>query len=386
MRTVIRNSRIVTYDRVLDGCELSILDGKVEEISEHIGNADSVIDADGGWLVPGFIDLHCHGGGGYEFMDASVDEIDKIAKFHLSSGTTTLYATTLASDDAELRCALENIGNYLEKTPHGVIIGAHLEGPWLNREQCGAQNPEYIRSYKDGELSALAAKFPFIKRISAAPEITGGCKIAEEARGLGIVCAIAHTNADFRDIERAASHGYTLVTHLYSGMQGVRREQSYRIAGAVEGALYFDELFVELIADGCHLPAELLRFVYKIKGADKICLVTDAIRAAGMPDGSKTKIGSLKTGLDVVVEGGVAKLPSRDSFAGSTATYDRLYRTMSGAIGADMVALSRMASSTPADVMHLYDRGRIEQGLSADLVIMDRDLNINKVILNGEQI
>ena len=386
MRTVIRNARIVTYDKVLDNCELSILDGKIEAIAEHIENADSVIDAGGEWLVPGFIDVHCHGGNGYEFMDASAEEIARIADFHLAHGTTTLYATTLASNNTELKCALATLGEYLKKTPHGTVIGAHLEGPWLNPEQCGAQNPEHIRPYREGEFSALVAEFSFIKRISAAPEIEGGCAVAEEAKTLGIVSSVAHTSADFCGIERAISHGYSLITHLYSGMYGVRREKSFRIAGAVEGALYFDELCVELIADGCHLPSELLRFVYKIKGSDRICLVTDAIRAAGMPDGAKTKIGSLKSGLDVVVEDGVAKLPSRESFAGSAATFDRLYRTMAEATGADMVELSRMASSTPARVMHLSDRGRIEAGLRADLLIMDKNLKIKNVILNGEMI
>ena len=386
MRTVIKNARIVTYDKVLDGCKLYILDGKIEAITNRIEDADLVIDASGGWLVPGFIDLHCHGGNGYEFMDASVEDIGKIAEFHLSHGTTTLYATTLASKNTELTCALRTLGEYLKKTSDGTIVGAHLEGPWLNPEQCGAQNPEHIRPYKKGELSYLTAEFPFIKRISVAPEIDGGLEAADEAKAQGIISAVAHTSADFSCIERAISHGYSLVTHLYSGMNGVRREKSYRIAGSVEAALYFDELCVELIADGCHLPPELLRFVYKIKGSDKICLVTDAIRAAGMPDGSKTKIGSLESGLDVVVEDGVAKLPSRESFAGSAATFDRLYRTMAEAIGADMVALSRMASSTPAEAMRLTDRGRIEVGLRADLVIMDKNLKIKKVILNGEQV
>ena len=169
-------------------------------------------------------------------------------------------------------------------------------------------------------------------------------------------------------------------------MKGFWRENSYRIAGGVEGALYSDELSVELIADGCHLPDELLRFVYKIKGRDNICLVTDAIRASGMPDGARTKIGSLESGLDVIVEDGVAKLPDRTSFAGSAATYDRLYRTMARAVGNDMVSLSRMASATPARVMGLCDRGRIEEGLRADLVILDNNLNVQNVIIKGELI
>lgn len=386
MRTVIRNARIVTANEVLDNLEISILDGKIERIAERIATADSVIDAEGCWLVPGFIDLHCHGGDGFEFMDADVSEIGKIEKFHLSHGTTTLYATTLSSDVTELNGALMRLGEYLENNPSGAIEGVHLEGPWLNPEQCGAQNPEYIRSYRVGDLTALATKFAFIKRVSAAPEIEGGYDIAEEARSLGIIASVAHTSADFRNIERAISHGYTLITHLYSGMRGVWRENSYRIAGAVEGALHFDELCVELIADGCHLPDELLRFAYKIKGSDNIALVTDAIRASGLPDGTKTRIGSIKSGLEVMVEDGVAKLVTGDSFAGSAATFDRLYRIMARATGAGMVELSRMASTTPARVMGLSDRGRIAVGLRADLIMMDSELKMKRVFLKGEPI
>ena len=178
----------------------------------------------------------------------------------------------------------------------------------------------------------------------------------------------------------------TEYTVSYSGMRGVWRENSYRIAGAVEGALHFDELCVELIADGCHLPDELLRFVYKIKGSDNIALVTDAIRASGLPDGTKTRIGSIKSGLEVMVEDGVAKLVTGDSFAGSAATFDRLYRIMARATGAGMVELSRMASTTPASVMGLSDRGRIAVGLRADLIMMDSELKMKRVFLKGEPI
>lgn len=384
MRTVIRNARIVTRDEVLSGFDLSFKDGKIERIDKMITDAKEVIDAKGAWLIPGFIDLHCHGGDGYEFMDADVDGIGRIADFHLKHGTTTMLATTLASEDGELLSALDNLTEYLESNKDGSIAGIHLEGPWLNPLQCGAQNPDCIHPYTDGDIASLVKRYPKIMRVSAAPEIEGGGKIAEEARALGIVPAIAHTDADFKGIERAISHGYSLVTHLYSGMKGFWRENSYRIAGAVEGALHFDELAVELIADGCHLPDELLRFVYKIKGDDRICLVTDAIRAAGMPDGSKTKIGSLLTGLDVVVEDGVAKLPNRESFAGSAATFDRVYRTMARAIGKDMVALSRMASDTPARIMGFTDRGRIAVGMRADLILINENLEIQKIIIGGK--
>jgi N-acetylglucosamine-6-phosphate deacetylase len=222
--------------------------------------------------------------------------------------------------------------------------------------------------------------------VSAAPELEGGMDFGKTAKELAIVASVAHTDADFQTISKAKENGYTLMTHLYSGMKGVTRKNSFRIAGAVEAGLYFDDLFVEIIADGRHLPMELLQFIYKCKGADRICLITDAIRAGGMQNGSRTVIGSLKNGLPVIVEDDVAKLLDRQSFAGSTATADRVYQTMSQAIGKDMVALSKMASLTPARVMGFTDRGEIAVGKRADLLIVNENLNIKQVIYGGETI
>lgn len=383
MKLIIKNANIVTRDEVLYGADLLVVDGRIAEIGDIKACADSVLDGTDLWLVPGFIDLHCHGGGGYGLMDATEDSVRGTVAHHLSHGTTTLLATTLASNDEERDSVLEIVGKHIANNPTTTIVGVHLEGPWLNPAQCGAQNPQYIRSPRKGELTDLKQKYPFILRVSAAPEIDGGM-IAGEAAALGVLMSVAHTDADFAEVEAANRHGYRLMTHLYSGMNGVIRKNSFRVAGAVEAGLYLDDMYVELIADGKHLPYELLRYVYKIKGADRICLVTDAIRASGMPEGAKTKIGSIVSGLDVIVEDGVAKLPDRQSFAGSTATMDRVYRTMIEATGADMVSASRMASLNPAVLLGLTDRGEIAEGKRADLVLLDKNLNIKNVIKNGE--
>lgn len=207
-------------------------------------------------------------------------------------------------------------------------------------------------------------------------------KIAKEKYGL--VISVGHTDADFDTTIASADNGYTVLTHLYSGMSGLYRKNAYRIAGAIEAGLYSDRFFVEIIADGKHLPASLLKLIYKCCTSDRICLVTDAIRAAGLPDGTQTISGRLKDGLPIIVEDGVGKVLDRHCFAGSVATSDRLIRTMTELVGVDLVNISKMASRNPALAMGLTDRGTIEVGKRADLVLMNEKLYTKSVYLKGE--
>ena len=395
MRTLIKNAKIVTAERVLKGY-CAFTDGIIDYVGrEPVDESlvDEVIDANGGFLVPGFIDIHCHGGNNLEFMDAGIEGFAKIADFHKSHGTTTLFPTTLAADEGETLEVLENFKKYIADHSNSTMAGIHLEGPWLNPKQCGAQNTSYMKNPDAEYLKSLKERYPFIKKVGAAPELPGGAEFGEMGKKLGIVMSPAHTDGDFSDMEEALKHGYNIMTHLYSGMKGVERRNAYRYAGAVEAGLYFDSYFVEIIADGKHLPIELLRYIYKVKGPERICLITDAIRASGLPNGAKTKIGSMERGLDVIVEDDVAKMPDRQAFAGSTATTDRLYKTMAKAVGTEttekvkpegLIALSKMTSLTPAKVMGLTDRGEIKVGKLADLVILDSDYNLVQVITNKQ--
>ena len=386
MKTLIKNVNTVTYDAVLENSSCVIENGLITYIGYQPPICESTIDGNGGYLMPGFIDLHCHGGDGFDFMDADADEMKKIADYHLSHGTTTMLATTLADAPDATEKSLCVFEEYKRIYPSGPLIGLHLEGPWFSVEQCGAQPAEYFKDPSADELSALKLHHPYILRVSAAPELNGAFEFGRKAVELGIVASAAHTDADFSTIEQASENGFTLMTHLYSGMKGVTRKNAYRIAGAVEAGLYLDNVFAEIIADGKHLPPELLKFIYKFKGADKICLITDASRACGFPEGTVSKIGSLKRGTDIIVEDGVAKLPDRTSFGGSVATFDRLVKTMSKAIGNKPVDLAKMASATPAKVMGFTDRGEIAVGKRADLVITDSEYNIKNVIFNGNTV
>lgn len=383
MRTLIKNAKIVTKDEVICG-SLAFTDGIIDYIGEDEISSDKVIDAGGSYVVPGFVEIHCHGGNNLEFMDASAEEFGKIAEFHMAHGTTTLYPTTVTASEKEILCALDTFAEYKKNHPNSTLIGAHLEGPFVNPKQSGALDPDFMKLPSIEKVMAWKEKYPFIDRISAAPELEGGFEFGEAMEKMGIVVSAGHTDASFSDLEEALKHGYRLITHLYSGMKMTERVNAYRVAGGVEAGLYFDEYTVEMITDGKHLPKELLKYIYKLKGADRICMITDAIRAAGLPNGSKTKIGSMETGLDVIVEDDVAKLPNRQAFAGSTATSDRLFKVMCDVLGKSdeaMIAISKMMSRTPSRVMGLSDRGEIAVGKLADLVILKADtLDVERVI------
>lgn len=362
----------------------AFLDGKICYVGDQpLERARTVLDAQYNYLVPGFIDLHCHGGNGFDFMDASPEEIEEIARFHLRHGTTTLVATTMTDRWEAIYAALDRIAALLAQGKGLTVKGVHLEGPWLNPLQCGAQDTRKMSLPNGEQLKSLVKKYPFIERISAAPELPDGLTLGHVGKDLELVVSVAHTDADFEQVEQAAEAGYSLMTHLYSGMKLTFRKNAYRTAGAVEAGLWDDRLSVELIADGKHLPPSLLKLAYKTKGPDRICLITDAVRGAGLPEGAQFRLGRKDDGVDAIIEDSVAKLPDRTSFAGSVATTDRLLRVMHREAGVPLEDVCRMLSETPAKVMGYEDRGTIAPGKRADLVVLDTDLQIQSVILGG---
>ncbi|MBQ8321489.1 MAG: N-acetylglucosamine-6-phosphate deacetylase [Clostridia bacterium] len=374
------NAKIVLEDSIFFG-NLRASNEIIEYIGEEIKRDEPTVSADGAYLVPGFVDIHCHGGGGYDFMDATPSEMKKISEFHLSHGTTTLVATTMTDRYEQIYRALDNFSALGEDrlTLHGV----HLEGPWLNPLQCGAQDVSKMSLPSVEKLKEIIEKYPFVERISIAPELDTDYAVTRAAREAGLVVSAAHTDADFDCMTEAAGEGVTLITHLYSGMKGVTRKNAYRTAGCVEAGLYDDRIFTEVIADGKHLPKGLLQLIYKCKGADKICLITDAMRGAGMPDGVTTMLGRMNDGVPCVIDDSVAKTTDCQAFAGSVATADRLLRTMCHLAEIPLVDAVKMLTKTPASVMGYNDRGSISVGKVADLVLLNENLEINKIFLKG---
>ena len=380
------NGKIITPSAIInDGCILITGDTITEVSEKNIDVNDAIeIDAKGKYISPGFIDIHVHGGGGYDFMDATETAFLSIAETHARFGTTAMLPTTLTSTKELLTQTLNAFESAKTKNVNGAqLLGMHLEGPYISINQIGAQDPRFIRNPNPDEYKEILSNYSCIKRWSAAPELKGAIEFGRYLKSKNILPAIAHTDAIYEEVLKAFNNGYTLITHLYSAMSGVTRRNAFRYAGVIESAYIIDGMDVEIIADGIHLPSPLLKLVYKIKGADRIALITDAMRAAGT-DANESILGDVENGLKVIVEDGVAKLPDRSAFAGSVATADRLVRTMISMADVSLTDAIKMITHTPARILNIENKkGSLEPGKDADIIIFDEDINIETTIIKG---
>ncbi|GAA5221604.1 N-acetylglucosamine-6-phosphate deacetylase [Membranihabitans marinus] len=384
---VIYNGNVLTSHRELPGGSIWVKDGKIQAVSTsklEVNNAQ-YIDAQGRYISPGFIELHVHGGGGYDFMDGTIEAFLGIAKTHAQYGTTAMFPTTLSGDWKDFLQVLDIYPEAHRLNTEGArFMGVHIEGPYLAMSQKGAQDPRYIRPPVKEEYEYVIRNYPYVKRWSIAPELPGAIEFGTFMRQHGVISAIAHTDAIYEEVIEAHEVGFNLATHFYSAMSGVTRRNAYRYAGSVEATYALDSMDVEIIADGAHLPGSLLKLIVKQKGVDSIALITDAMRAAGMPEGPSL-LGTKKNGLPCIVEDGVAKLVDRSSFAGSVATADRLIRTMLEKTDVSMVEAVRMASLVPARIMKVDDEtGSITAQKDADIVLFDDNIEISMTMVGGK--
>jgi len=388
---VLRHAQIVLPDRTLPLGYVMVNGDRLEAIGEGeppeaLSDLASV-DGEGGILAPGFIDLHVHGGGGCDFMDGTLEAIVTAARAHLSHGTTTIAPTTLACSDEELFRFFAHYERALRVENMPRLAGIHLEGPYFSKNQAGAQPPEYLRTPVPEHYQAILERGRgHIIRWSLAPELDGALALGDVLKERGILASIGHSDADYDAVCRAMEHGFTHITHFYSGMSSLTRREGFRVLGVVECGYLFDQLHTEIIADGMHLPPELLRLIVKQRPHEQISLVTDAMRGAGMPEGPSV-LGSQEHGLPVVVQGGVARMLDLSGFAGSVATTDRLVRTM--------VRLARLALHEAVAMMTLHparllgreaELGSLQPGKKADLVLLDQQLYARRVWVGGKEI
>lgn len=378
-KMIIKNGIILHNGKELRGHSLVLEDGKITAIAEGEPSGGQVLDARGGYISAGWIELHSHGIAGEDFMDADPAGVTRALHAYAAHGVTGVYPTTMSAPFAEIRRALEAMEK-ADRSGGAAFLGAHLEGPYFAPSQRGAQPLEALCTPADGEYKRLLEEYPFIARIDVAPELEGSREMAAYLKERGVLCGIAHTDANADVIEAGE---YPIATHLYSGMSGVHREQGYRIAGAVEACLLQDDLYCEAICDGIHLPATLLKLIYKVKGAERMIPVTDSIRGAGLEGTTAFIMGNRATGYEAIIKDGVAWIPDFTAFAGSIATFDRLIRTLVG-VGIPLAEAVRMSSETPAGVMGLQNKGSLTPGYDADVTVFDQNIEVLFTIVNGE--
>ncbi len=386
-RIKITNGKLITPFRIVENGTLLIENGKIVGTGEgemSFPGAEE-IDAAGNYVSPGFIDMHTHGGGGYDFMDGTPEAFREAARTHVRFGTTALVPTTLTAEKEDLLELLESYKQVKDENFGGAqFLGLHLEGPYFAMSQKGAQDPRYIRNPQREEYQALLNQSSDIIRWSAAPELEGAMEFGRELSKKGILAAIAHSDATSEVVAEALENGYTHLTHFYSAMSGVTRRNAFRYAGIIESGYLYDQLTVEIIADGVHLPPSLLQLIYKQMGPARIALITDSMRAAGQ-EVDESILGSKKDGLPVLVEDGVAKLPDRTAFAGSVATADRLVRNMIQLAGVPLLHAIQMISSTPARICGVEkQKGSLTIGKDADVVIFDPDIQVLATLVKGD--
>lgn len=343
--------------------------------------ADKRYDLSGKYVSAGFIDMHVHGGAGHPFINGTVDDVIKGANFHLLNGTTSIMPTVSAGKFKTMAKAVENISAAKRSADaKSNIIGAHLEGPYLSAKQCGAQCPIFITPPKKEDYEPLIERFgKDIARWTYAPENDKNGEFCKYLTTNGIIASAGHTDATYEDMKVAINNGCNLITHLYSCTSTVTRDHGFRNLGVIETAFLRDELFVEIIADGKHLPPDLIKMIVKIKGIDKVALITDSLEIAG----TDIKEGVM-SGTPFIVEDGVCKLKDRSAFAGSVATANGLIRVMVNDCGYSIPEAVYMMTAVPAKIAGL-NKGELRVGFDADVIAFDDDINVSDVFVMGKK-
>lgn len=385
------HGKILLKDGICTDKAVFVEGGKIFEIAAPDQNPElyaraEKIDLRGNILLPGFIDIHVHGGGGADFMDGSAEAMRTAAFTHLRHGTTTIFPTTMSAKFGEIMQTISVYRMLLKDEEAATLCGGlHLEGPFISPKMSGAQRRDLIYTPTDEMTETLKANADVIARISCAPEENGVLKMAEELLPCGVQFSMGHTAATYEQAEIAAQKGFTSVTHLYSATSGFHKVDQKVHIGVTQAGYGIDELYVELIGDGCHVPKELLRLVSRLKGEDKICLVTDAMRAAGT-NAKESYLGAIRPENRVIIDDGVAKLPDKSSFAGSIGTMDKAFRFAVLSAGLSIEEASRITSYNQAKLMKIENKkGSIERGKDADFVSLDEKLCVSGVYVRGKK-
>jgi len=388
---ILTNARLIFPEGIRDGLEVIVEKGKIAEIrppaprprrtgEQTHSRGEDVIDLDGNYLAPGFIDLHVHGALGRDAMEASAAAFRTICNYHAGGGMTSLLLTIATAPIDKL---VEVLGAVRDcRSSISAIAGVHVEGPFISKAKCGAQRAEFIQDPSPDGVQQLLEYADVIKRVTIAPELPGALEVIETFNTHGISVSGGHSDAWDEDARAAFERGMRSVTHTFNCMSSARRRGVYRVGGLIEFALSEPQISCELIADGHHVSTTLMKMLYRAKGPGGICLVTDATAGAGLPDGSRFSL----FGNDCVVEGGVCLLADRSALAGSASQMIDLVRTMVQKVDVPLHEAVAMATHNPAQAIGLETKGRLRVGADGDLVVLSPELEILRTFAGGEQI
>src|SRR6184192_2213415 len=391
---ILTNARLIFRDGIREGLELVVEKGRISAIRERShARANEIIDLHENYLAPGFIDLHVHGALGRDSMEASAEAFQVICDYHATGGTTSLLLTTATAPldriadvlnvvrDCIPRLALATASGLWPSPTISQIAGVHIEGPFISKAKCGAQQPEFIQNPSRASVQQLLDHANVIKRITMAPELQGALDAIENFYTHGISVSGGHSDAWDGEAQQGFARGMRSVTHTFNCMSSARPRGIYRVGGLLEFALSEPQISCELIADGHHVSETLMKMLYRAKGPGGICLVTDATAGAGLPNGSQFAL----FGRDCLVEDGVCLLSNRTALAGSASRMIDLVRTMATKVNVPLREAVVMATESPARAVGLERKGRLEVGADADLVVLSPELEVVRTFSGGEQ-
>ncbi|MFL6552838.1 MAG: N-acetylglucosamine-6-phosphate deacetylase [Chthoniobacterales bacterium] len=377
---IFTNARLIFPDGICDGFEIVVQEGKIAAIRDRslAHRKDEVIDLNGNYLAPGFIDLHVHGALGRDTMEASAEAFRAICDFHASGGTTSLLLTTATAPLDEIVKVLQAVRDCRQAIR--PIVGVHVEGPFISKAKAGAQRAEFIQDPSAAAVRQLLEHADVLKRVTIAAELPGALEAIELFRAHGISVSGGHTDAWDEEARAAFDRGMRSVTHTFNCMSTARRRGVYRVAGLLEFALTEPDISCELIADSHHVSPTLMKMLYSAKGPHGICLVTDAIAGAGLPERSQFAL----FGKDCIVENGVCLLADHSALAGSAARMIDLVRMMVREVSVPLNEAIAMATENPARAIGLNTKGRLSVGADADLVVLSPQLDVVRTFCSGE--
>ncbi len=380
------NGQVVLCDSVTQGKAVVIDEGKIVGVADAgtLGLDVERIDVGGRYITPGLIDLHTHGALGHTFNEPTAEAFGTICAENARRGVTGLLATLATAPISDLVQCLEFGRAWIKQSNAGArMLGMHLESPYINPAQKGALDPANIRLPNDGSVDVLLKYSDVLKIFVLAPELPGAIELTRQLTELGVIVAAGHSSAKDEQVLAAMRAGLKHVTHIWSAMSMVVREGPWRKPGLLESALTFDGLSVEMIADNKHLPATLMKLASKCIGADRLCIISDATSGAGLPEGTRFKMG----GLEYEVHDGVGMMLDRSSFAGSSTLVNEMIPILTNVVGIPLAEAIRMLTLTPARVLGLdHCKGSIAPGKDADLAIFNDNWTAWRTMMGGDWI